>query len=62
MTLTVPREDDAQRRSALDIMYPSAIIRYFITDEIDKALCGEDKTDEELIGLNVRDSFKMNKV
>ena len=62
LTLTDKRENDAQGRSTLDIMYPSAIIRYFITDEIDKALCGENKDNEDLIDIAVRDSFKTNKV
>lgn len=62
LTLNEPRKDDAAGRSTLDIMYPSAIIRYFVTDEIDKSLNGSDQTDESLIDLAVRDSFKSEKV
>lgn len=62
LTLTAPREGDERGRSTLDIMYPSAIIRYFITDEIDKALCGSSKDNEDLIDIAVRDSFKTKKV
>ncbi|MDE7439354.1 MAG: MFS transporter, partial [Clostridia bacterium] len=56
------RPDDSQNRTTLDIMYPSAIIRYFVTDEIDKALNGDDQTDESLIEIEVRNNFKENKV
>lgn len=58
ITIDIPRADDKAGRSALDIMYPSAIIRYFMTEEIDKALNGEAQTDETLIEISVRDSFK----
>ncbi len=62
LSLNKPHDGDAQNRSTLDIMYPSAIIRYFVTDEIDKALNGTDQDDYSLIDIPVRDGFKQNKV
>lgn len=58
LTINKPREEDG--RIPLDIMYPSKIVRYFITRELDKALNGEDDTDESLIDVKVRDGFKTN--
>lgn len=57
LTINDIRDDG---KTALDIMYPSKIIRYFITRELDKALNGEDDTDESVIDLKVRDDFKTN--
>lgn len=59
ITLNKPRPGDG--RTTLDIMEPSAIIKYFVTDSIDKALNGDAQDDETLIDIPVRDSFKTGK-
>ena len=45
----------------LDVCYASEIITGNLTKELDKALNGEDQSDESLIEISVRDSFKVHR-
>ena len=48
------------KSTRLDVCYASEIISQNLTTELDKALNGEDQSDESLIDISVRDSFKVH--